>query len=146
MINCPLRPVDVFGQPKTALGENLEPQRTWLEWVFMPRHKPLFYDFMANAKAGLTVALVNVPLSIALAIGSGATPGQGIVSCVWAGVIAAIFGSSHFNVIGPTGALSGLLASMVVLYGEGVLAPLALQAGLWMMLFFCFARIVSCGM
>ncbi|ESL08004.1 hypothetical protein TRSC58_04301 [Trypanosoma rangeli SC58] len=136
MVNCPLRPVDVFGQPKTALGENLEPQRTWLEWIFMPRHKPLFYDFMANAKAGLTVALVNVPLSIALAIGSGATPGQGIVSCVWAGAIAAIFGSSHFNVIGPTGALSGLLASMVVSYGGGVLAPLALQAGLWMMFFF----------
>ncbi|RNC42587.1 Sulfate transporter [Trypanosoma cruzi] len=135
MVGFFFRPVDIFGHPKTALGENLDPQRTWLEWVFMPRHKPLFYNFMANIKAGLTVALVNVPLSIALAIGSGATPAQGIVSCVWAGGVATIYGSSHFNIIGPTGALSGLLASMVVSYGGGVLAPLALQAGLWMMLF-----------
>ncbi|KEG12325.1 Sulfate transporter [Trypanosoma grayi] len=150
MVNCFLRPVDVFGSPKTALGENLQPQRTWLEWVFMPRHKPLFYNFTANLKAGLTVALVNVPLSIALAIGSGATPAQGIVSCVWAGAVAALFGSSHFNVIGPTGALSGLLASMVTSFGVDVLAPLALQAGLWIMLFFLFRvnrllRFVSSG-
>ncbi|KAG8347861.1 Sulfate permease family STAS domain [Trypanosoma vivax] len=136
MASCDVRPVDVFGHPKTALGENLEPQGTWLEWFMMPRHKPFFHNFSSNVKAGMTVALVNVPLSIALAIGSGATPEQGIVSCVWAGIIAAIFSSSHFNVIGPTGALSGLLASMVASYGIGVLSPLALQVGFWIMLFF----------
>ncbi|CBH11036.1 hypothetical protein, conserved [Trypanosoma brucei gambiense DAL972] len=136
MVSCFVRPVDVFGNPKTALGENLEPQHTWLEWIFMPRHKPLFHNFSSNARAGLTVALVNVPLSIALAIGSGATPEQGIVSCVWAGTVATIVGSSHFNVVGPTGALSGLLASMVAARGPGVLSPLALQAALWIFLFF----------
>nr|CCC90424.1 conserved hypothetical protein [Trypanosoma congolense IL3000] len=136
MLSCCVQPVDVFGYPKTALGENLKPQSTWLEWVFMPRHKPLFYNFAANVRAGMTVALVNVPLSIALAIGSGATPEQGIVSCVWAGITAALVASSHFNVVGPTGALSGLLASMVAARGPGVLAPLALQAALWILLFF----------
>ncbi|KAH9593350.1 SLC26A/SulP transporter domain [Trypanosoma melophagium] len=150
MVKFCLRPVDVFGYPTTALGERLDPQRTWLEWFFMPRHKPLFYNFMANLKAGLTVSLVNVPLSIALAIGSGATPEQGIVSCVWAGAVASLFGSSHFNVIGPTGALSGLLSSMVSSYGIPVLAPLALQAGLWTFLFLLFRvnhllRFVSSG-
>ncbi|ORC89109.1 Sulfate transporter [Trypanosoma theileri] len=150
MVKLSVKPVDVFGFPTTALGERLPPQRTWLEWVFMPRHKPLFHHFMANVRAGLTVSLVNVPLSIALAIGSGATPEQGIVSCVWAGAVAAVLGSSHFNVIGPTGALSGLLASMVASYGVPVLAPLALQAGLWIFLFLLFRinhllRFVSSG-
>ncbi len=51
----------------------------------------------------MTVALVSLPLSISLAIAADATPVQGIITACWAGLISAIFGGSHYNVVGPTG-------------------------------------------
>lgn len=82
-----------------------------------------------NWKAGLIVALVNVPLSISLAIAAHATPMMGIVTAIWAGLVAAILGGSHFNIVGPTGALSGLLASYALLFGVESLPILAIISG-----------------
>jgi SulP family sulfate permease len=64
-----------------------------------------------NWQSALTVALVSLPLNIALSIASGAGPIPGIITGVWAGIIAALFGGSHYNVIGTAGALSTILAS-----------------------------------
>lgn len=47
-----------------------------------------------NWKSGLTVAFINIPLSLALAIASGATPVQGIITAFWAGLIGAILGEA----------------------------------------------------
>lgn len=55
-------------------------------------------NLKSNWKAGLTVAMINIPLSISLAVASGATPLQGIITAVWSGIIAAFFASSHYNV------------------------------------------------
>lgn len=52
----------------------------------------------------MTVALVSLPLSISLAIAADATPVQGIITACWAGLISAIAGGSHYNIVGPTGA------------------------------------------
>jgi len=82
-----------------------------------------------NWKSGLTVSLVSMPLSISLAVASGSTPTNGIITAIWAGLIAAIFGGSNFNVTGPTGALSGLIAAHVVIHGASSLPILALIAG-----------------
>lgn len=51
----------------------------------------------------MTVALVSLPLSISLAIAADATPVQGIITACWAGLISAITGGSHYNIVGPTG-------------------------------------------
>jgi sulfate permease, SulP family len=83
-----------------------------------------------NWKSGLTVALVSVPLSLALAIASGATPVQGIITAFWAGLFGAYFGGSNYNVIGPTGALSGLLLAYALTYGHDTLPFVALISGL----------------
>ncbi|MBM3887124.1 hypothetical protein FJ364_04295 [Candidatus Dependentiae bacterium] len=56
-----------------------------------------------NWKSGVTVALVSLPLSISLAVASQSSPTAGIITAVWAGLIAAILGSSNYNIIGPTG-------------------------------------------
>jgi len=48
-----------------------------------------------NLRSGLTVALVNIPLSISLAIAGGAGPVQGIVTAFWCGSLAAVFGGSE---------------------------------------------------
>jgi sulfate permease, SulP family len=83
-----------------------------------------------NWKSGLTVSLVAMPLSISLAVASGSTPLIGIITAVWAGFIAALFGGSHFNIVGPTGALSGLIAAFVAVNGTGGLPTLTVLAGL----------------
>ncbi len=56
-----------------------------------------------NLKSGITVALVSLPLSISLAIAADATPVQGIITACWAGLVSAIAGGSHYNIVGPTG-------------------------------------------
>lgn len=82
-----------------------------------------------NWKSGLTVSLVSVPLSVSLAVASHSTPVAGIITAIWAGLLGAIFGGSNFNVIGPTGALSGILAVYALAHGHESLAMLAVAAG-----------------
>lgn len=75
-----------------------------------------------NWKAGLTVALISVPLSIALSVASGAGPVPGIITGVWATLIAGIFGGSNYNIVGAAGALT------TVLFAATLAAPLGLGA------------------
>ncbi len=64
---------------------------------------------MPNIKAGLTVSLISIPLSISLAVASGATPLQGILTGIWACIVAWFAGSSNYNIFWPAGALTALL-------------------------------------
>lgn len=83
----------------------------------------------SNWKSGLTVALVSVPLSISLAVASGVSPEQGIITAIWSGLIASLFGSSNYNIVGPTGALSGLIAGFVLTHGPAYVSMLAITSG-----------------
>ncbi len=76
------------------------------------------------------MALVAIPLSISLALAGGATPTMGIITAVWAGLLAALLGGSNFNVVGPTGALSGILAAFALTHGAQALPYLAVLSGL----------------
>lgn len=82
-----------------------------------------------NVLSGLTVALVSIPLSLALAIVSGATPTQGLITAFWAGLIGALLGGSSFNIMGPTGALSGILISYSLIHGYAQLPLIAIVSG-----------------
>lgn len=82
-----------------------------------------------NWKSGLTVSLVSIPLALALAITSGATPTQGLITAFWAGLLGAVLGGSNFNVIGPTGALAGILVSYAILHGYQILPIIAILSG-----------------
>lgn len=86
-------------------------------------------NFTHNWKSGLTVSLVSIPLSVSLAVASQSTPLAGIITAIWAGLFAALFGGSNFNIIGPTGALSGLLASYAIANGASTLPSLTIVAG-----------------
>lgn len=83
-----------------------------------------------NWQSGLTVSLVSIPLSVSLAIASGATPIMGIVTAIWAGLIASIFAGSNFNIVGPTGALSGILATYAIGHGLSTLPSIAIITGI----------------
>jgi SulP family sulfate permease len=96
----------------------------------------VFREIAQNWKSGLTVAMVSVPLSLALAIASGATPVMGIITAVWAGLVAAALGGSEYNVVGPAGALSGILVAFALTVGVQYLPLLALLSGA--LVFVCY--------
>lgn len=88
--------------------------------------KDVLNNLKNNWKAWLTVAMINIPLSISLAVASWATPLQWIITWIWAWVIASFFASSHYNVFWVAWALSSILAWFVLAHPENwvVLLPL----------------------
>lgn len=83
-----------------------------------------------NIFAGFIVAVVALPLCIAFAIASGANPMAGIVSGVVGGFIAALFGSSRFQVSGPAAAFITIIYGIVVQQGLPVMLAATFVAGL----------------
>lgn len=83
----------------------------------------------SNWKSGLTVALVSIPLSVSLAVASGTSPAIGIITAIWAGLVASIFGGSNYDIVGPAGALSGILGAYSLTHGAETLPMLAIIAG-----------------
>ena len=79
--------------------------------------------------AGMTVGIVALPLALAFGITSGAGARAGLITAIYAGVIAAIFGGSNYQVSGPTGAMTVVLVPIVSKYGAASLAPLGVVAG-----------------
>jgi SulP family sulfate permease len=79
--------------------------------------------------AGLTVAIVALPLALAFGEASGLGAQAGITTAVIAGAIAAIFGGSNLQVSGPTGAMTVVLLPIVHTYGPGGVLQVGLMAG-----------------
>ncbi len=80
--------------------------------------------------AGITVGIVALPLALAFGITTGAGARAGLITAIYAGLIAAIFGGSNYQVSGPTGAMTVILVPIVMKYGVSSLAPLGLVAGI----------------
>ncbi|EKE16513.1 MAG: hypothetical protein ACD_11C00004G0011 [uncultured bacterium] len=89
-----------------------------------------------NWKSGITVSFVSLPLSISLAVAAGATPLMGVITAIWAGLAASIWGGSKYNIVGPTGALSGLLIVYSISYGVSILPYLAIFSGIGILAIF----------
>ncbi|WP_329139266.1 SulP family inorganic anion transporter [Streptomyces sp. NBC_01476] len=79
--------------------------------------------------AGLTVAIVALPLALGFGISSGAGAEAGLVTAVVAGAIAAVFGGSNLQVTGPTGAMTVVLVPIVHQYGIHGVMTVGLLAG-----------------
>ncbi|HLS25402.1 MAG TPA: SulP family inorganic anion transporter [Beutenbergiaceae bacterium] len=80
--------------------------------------------------AGLTVGIVALPLALAFGVSSGAGAEAGLITAIVAGLVAAIFGGSHVQVSGPTGAMVVVLAPIVMNYGAGALMVVSVMAGI----------------
>jgi len=98
----------------------------------------IFKILLHNWKSGFTVSLISIPLSLALAISTGASPTQGIITAFWAGIIGSFLGGSNFNIMGPTGALAGVLISYVAIYGFQILPLIAIISGILILLAYLF--------
>jgi SulP family sulfate permease len=79
--------------------------------------------------AGLTVAVVALPLAIGFGITSGASAAAGLTTAILAGFIAAVFGGSKYQVSGPTGAMTVVLLPIVHHYGIEAIPFLGVIAG-----------------
>ena len=88
-----------------------------------------FDALRADAIAGLTVAIVALPLSMAIAIASGATPAQGLYTAIVGGVLISALGGSRFQIGGPAGAFIVLVASIVAAHGMDGLFLATMMAG-----------------
>ena len=84
----------------------------------------------ADAIAGLTVAIVALPLSMAIAIASGATPAQGLYTAIIGGFLVSLLGGSRFQIGGPAGAFIVLVASTVAVHGMDGLILATFLSGL----------------
>ncbi|RTL63209.1 MAG: SulP family inorganic anion transporter [Hyphomicrobiales bacterium] len=90
-------------------------------------------DFRADAVAGLTVAVVALPLSMAIAIGSGLTPEKGLFTAIVGGFLISALGGSRFQIGGPAGAFIVLISSIVSRQGYDGLVIATAMAGFMMM-------------
>src|SRR5688572_19448648 len=82
-----------------------------------------------DVMAGVVVAIVALPLAMALAIGSGMPPQHGLYTSIVAGAIIALLGGSRVNVSGPTAAFVVLLTPVANAYGPGGLLLASSMAG-----------------
>ena len=90
--------------------------------------------FRADAIAGLTVAIVALPLAMALGIASGASPDKGLITAVVAGFLISALGGSRVQVGGPTGAFVVVIFNVIASHGYDGLLVATLLAGLILIL------------
>lgn len=90
--------------------------------------------FRTDAIAGLTVAIVALPLAMALGIASGASPDKGLITAVVAGFLISAVGGSRVQVGGPTGAFVVVIFNVITRHGYDGLLVATLLAGLILML------------
>ena len=91
-------------------------------------------DLRADAIAGLTVAIVALPLSMAIAIASGVSPDRGLYTAIVGGFLVSLLGGSRFQIGGPAGAFIVLVSATVELHGvDGLLLAtmLLIRLGRW---------------
>ena len=86
-------------------------------------------DLRADAIAGLTVAIVALPLAMALGIASGASPREGLVTAIIAGFLISALGGSRVQIGGPTGAFVVIVAGVIAAHGFDGLILATLIAG-----------------
>lgn len=86
--------------------------------------------FLGDLIAGITVALVALPLSIAIAIASGADPAKGLVTAIVAGFLISLLGGSRVQIGGPTGAFIVVVFSVIAEYGYDGLVLATFMAGI----------------
>lgn len=87
----------------------------------------------ADAVAGLTVAIVALPLSMAIAIASGVSPDRGLYTAIVGGFIVSLLGGSRFQIGGPAGAFIVLVASTVALNGIEGLILATMMSGVFLL-------------
>lgn len=91
-------------------------------------------QFTKDLVAGVIVAIIALPLSIALAIASGVTPAAGIYTAIIAGFLVAFLGGSRVQIAGPTAAFATIVAGIVAKDGTDGLMCATIMAGIFLII------------
>ena len=91
-------------------------------------------QFTKDVTAGIIVAIIALPLSIALALASGVNPEQGLYTAIVAGFIVSLLGGSRVQIAGPTAAFATIVAGIVVRQGMDGLIIATVMAGILMVI------------
>ncbi|MCB2072796.1 MAG: STAS domain-containing protein [Novosphingobium sp.] len=91
-------------------------------------------QFRGDVLAGLTVAIVALPLAMALGIASGASPDKGLVTAIVAGFLISALGGSRVQVGGPTGAFVVVIANVIATHGYAGLVLATALAGIFLVI------------
>ena len=107
--------------------------------TFKPKLFSIFKDYskkqLANdIVAGIIVAIIALPLSIALAIASGVSPEKGLYTAIVAGFVISFLGGSRVNISGPTAAFATIVAGIVAQHGMSGLVVATIMAGILLIL------------
>ena len=110
------------------------------EWeIIMKEFVPKIFDvmktyskgqFVKDVVAGIIVAIIALPLSIALALASGVSPEQGIYTAIFAGFVISFLGGSRVQIAGPTAAFATIVAGIVARNGMDGLITATIMAGI----------------
>jgi SulP family sulfate permease len=91
-------------------------------------------QLLSDVVAGVIVAIIALPLSIALAIASNVPPERGLITAIAAGAVIALLGGSRVNISGPTAAFATIVAGIAATNGLGGLVIATLMAGVILIL------------
>ena len=91
-------------------------------------------DFSKDLISGVIVAIIALPLSIALALASGVSPEQGLYTAIVAGFLISALGGSKVQIVGPTAAFATIVAGIVARSGMEGLATATILAGIMLIL------------
>jgi len=115
------------------------------EYPFLGEFRPKLIDvlkggygkkeFFADSLSGLTVAIVALPLAMAIAIASNVPPAAGIFTAIVAGFVISAFGGSRYQIGGPTAAFAVTVAIVVSKHGYDGLVLATLMAGVMLLVF-----------
>src|SRR5262245_48436652 len=105
-----------------------------MHWRFRPRLLDCLpgytrTTFFQHLFAGISVAIIALPLSMAFAIASGLKPEQGLYTAVIAGLCISVFGGTRYTIGGPAGAFIVVIYGIVEQYGAANLLICTLMAG-----------------
>lgn len=118
--------------------QSVRPPRPTFAELFTPKLVTIlregygWSELRADAAAGLTVAIVALPLSMAIAIGSGLSPDKGLYAAIIGGFLVSALGGSRFQIGGPAGAFIVLIAAVVERHGYDGLVLATMMAGVMM--------------
>lgn len=91
-------------------------------------------QFVNDIISGIIVAIIALPLSIALALASGVEPAQGVYTAIFAGFVVSFFGGSRVQIAGPTVAFATVVAGIVATQGMDGLIIASILAGIFLIL------------
>ena len=87
-------------------------------------------QLVKDITAGVIVAIIALPLSIALALASGATPEQGLYTAIVAGFVISFLGGSRVQIAGPTAAFASIVGGIIAVNGYSGLVVATIMAGI----------------